>query len=178
MDPNQPQSPSVNSPIYQESGEKNAKWLWLLIILIIAGALGFAYFRGIGPFASLKSGGAEPSPSPSSFSFSSPSPSAEASAGATVDKSVAKIKVLNGSGTAGVASTVKDLLEGKGWKVASVGNADNYDYTQTVLKFKSAAKKYESALSSDLSSKYSVITSSEPVEASDSADIIVIVGSK
>ena len=45
----------TSAPIYQESQEKNAKWLWLFIVLIIVGALIYAFVKGIGPFAAFKS---------------------------------------------------------------------------------------------------------------------------
>ena len=172
------QTPTAGTPIYQESQEKNAKWLWLLIIIIIIGALVFAYVRGIGPFGSLKSSKEEASPAPSAQKLSSPTPSPEATTEANLEKSQPKIRILNGSGTAGVASTVKNLLEGKEWVVASIGNADDFDYQQTVLRFKSAFKKFEQALSDDLSGQYSVISSRDDLEATDSADIEVIVGKK
>ena len=70
------------------------------------------------------------------------------------------------------------LLEGLGYKVASIGNANNYDYASTELRFKEAFKKFKDTLVSDLSSKYSVKVSSSDLEATDSADIEVIVGAK
>lgn len=176
MDPQQP--PVSQSPIYQETEEKNAKWLWFLIVLIIVGALVFAYIRGIGPFASLKGEDQSvPSPTPTSFPTTTPTPVSEASKEADIDKTEVEIKVLNGSGTPGLASVVKDLLEGKGWTVASIGNADSYDFPKTLLKFKPSAKKFEEALAADLSSKYSVETG-EDLEASSAADVEVIVGAK
>lgn len=169
------QTPTAGTPIYQESSEKNAKWLWLLIALIIIGALIFAYVRGIGPFGSLKS---QETASPTPKVLTSPSPSPEATSETDLNKSEPAIRILNGSGTAGVASAVKNLLEGKAWKVASVGNADSFDYEQTVLRFKSAFAKFEKALTADLSDDYSVISSSDNLEATDSADIEIIVGAK
>jgi len=169
------QTPTAGSPIYQESQAKNAKWLWFLIVLVIIGALVFAFVRGIGPFAQFqKTSEEEISPTP--FALESPSP--EATADAELDKSEPKIRVLNGSGTAGVASSVKDFLEGKGYQVTSIGNAANYDFTQTVIRFKEGFKKFEEVLFSDLSDQYSVKVDSENLEATDSADIEVIAGAK
>ena len=169
------QTPTAGSPIYQESQAKNAKWLWFLIVLVIIGALVFAFIRGIGPFAQFqKTSEEEISPTP--FALESPSP--EATADAELDKSEPKIRVLNGSGTAGVASSVKDFLEGKGYQVTSIGNAANYDFTQTVIRFKEGFKKFEEVLFSDLSDQYSVKVDSENLEATDSADIEVIAGAK
>lgn len=175
MDPQQ--TPTAGTPIYQESQEKNAKWLWLLIILIIIGALAFAFFRGIGPFSQFRKESPEASPSPKSI-FTSPSPAAESTPGANLNKSEPAVRVLNGSGVAGKASVVKDLLEENGYTVASIGNADSFDFERTVLRFKESFKKFEEALTADLSDSYSVTTSSDNLEATDSADIEIIVGSK
>ena len=171
------QTPTAGTPIYQEAPEKNAKWLWFLIVLIIAGALVFAYVRGIGPFGQFKSSSSnEVSPTPRA---ATPSPVVlESTPAADLDKSSPKIRILNGSGTAGVASVVKDLLAGKGWQVVAIGNADNFDFGQTVLRFKSSFVKFEEALVGDLSDDYSVGVSQDKLEATDSADIEVIVGTK
>lgn len=173
---NQPVSPA---PIYQESQDKNAKWLWLLIFLIIIGALVFAFFRGIGPFAAISpfTKSASPTPSASPFvqssPFSEPSPSVE-----DVDKSEVSIRILNGSGVTGKASAVKDFLEELGWTVATIGNADNSDYASTEVRFKEDSRKFEDSIISDLSDKYDASVSSDDLESSDSADIEVVVGAK
>lgn len=171
-------TPAAPAPIYQESQEKSAKWLWLLIFLIIIGALAFAFFRGLGPFENLspfiKGKISSPTPSPVSIS----SPQSEASPTTDVDKAAADIRVLNGSGIAGKASAVKDFLEGLGWTVASIGNADNYEFENTQIRFKEGFEKYESVLKEDMSSDYSVATSDDPLESSDSADIEITVGTK
>lgn len=165
-------------PIYQEStGGKNAKWLWLLIALIIVGALVFAFAKGIGPFGKFKKGSqsAIESPAPASV-VESPSP--EATTSASFDKSQIKIRILNGNGTSGAASAAKDFIEGKGYKVVTIGNAATTDFAQTVVKLKDAVLNIKSMLVSDLSDKYSVTVSSTPLEASDSADVEVTLGAK
>ncbi len=171
----QQNTPTAGTPVYQQSQEKNAKWLWLLIVLIIIGALVFAYIRGIGPFGALKNQAGEtasPTPFEETSTFIESSPEAE------LDRSEAQVRVLNGSGTAGVASSMKDLLEGKGWKVESVGNAPNFDFENTVLRFKESFKKFADLLSGDLSGDYSVTVSDDDLSATDSADVEVIVGAK
>jgi len=170
------QTPTAGSPIYQETQAKNAKWLWFLIALIIIGALIFAFVRGIGPFAQFaKTATEEPTPSIVE-EFASPSP--EATVEAELDKSEPKIRVLNGGGKAGVASSVKDFLESKGYTVSAIGNAASYDFEQTVIRFKENFKKFQESLFSDLSDEYSVIVDSDNLEATDSADIEIIVGAK
>jgi len=179
----QPNQPVTSAPIYQESQEKNAKWLWLLIILIIVGALAFAFFRGIGPFAAISpfaKSQASPTPSPiSQVVESSPLEEASPSPSEDVDRSAAKLRVLNGSGVTGKASSTKDFLENLGWKVVTIGNADGDTYAKTEVRFKPKSKTtYEATLLKDLSDKYSASTSSDDLEATDSADIEVIVGSQ
>ncbi len=170
-------SSTGGSPIYQESQEKNAKWLWLLIILIIIGALVFAFFKGIGPFSQFRksSGKPEASPTPQVVSSSSPEASPQTQ---ELDKTKPQIRVLNGSGVAGVASSFKDFIEGLGYKVTSIGNAENYGYSQSQIRFKVDFKKYSNSLVSDLSNKYSVKVSDSDLESTDSADIEIIVGTK
>lgn len=173
----------TSSPIYQEStGGKNAKWLWLLIAIIIIASLGFAFYKGIGPFAQFRQGGQETSQesslSESFFSSPSPSPSPEATGGAALDKAVVNIRILNGNGKVGVASAAKNFIEGKGYKVTSLGNAQNYDFAQTVIKLKESLAKYKDILISDLSDEYSVSVSDEALEATDSADVEITIGAK
>jgi len=168
-------TPQATGPIYQESQGKSAKWLWLLIILIIIGALAFAFFRGIGPFAKYSPFVAKATPTPEA----TVEPAAEVTPEPEVlNKSIPKIKVLNGSGVAGKASAVKDLLQSKGYTVISVGNAANYDYTNTEVDFKSDFLKYKDQLITDLSDKYSAAAGATPLESTDSADIAVIVGAQ
>ena len=173
----QQNTPTAGTPVYQQSQEKNAKWLWLLIILIIIGALVFAFIKGIGPFGTLKNrGSAVESPTPAEFT--QPLSTTEASPQASLDKSEPKIRVLNGIGKAGVASSVKDFLEGKGYKVEEIGNAPNFDFEQTAIRFKESFHKFQDLIFGDLSDKYSVVVSEDDLSATDSADIEVIVGAK
>ncbi|MEX2028073.1 MAG: LytR C-terminal domain-containing protein, partial [Candidatus Curtissbacteria bacterium] len=164
-------------PIYQESQDgKNAKWLWLLIALIIIGALAFAFVRGIGPFGQFRgSETVDESPMPESF-VSSPSP--EATSAAEVDKSTIRIRVLNGSGKAGAASAAKDFLEGLGYVVPTIGNAANNDFAKTVITFKASVMNIKDILVSDLSDEYSVTVSDDSLEATDSVDVEVILGAQ
>ena len=165
-----------SNPIYQEPKTKSAKWLWILVILIIIGGLVFAYVRGIGPFANINNlVKSSPSPTPEIVELA---PTPEASPSPLVDKASAKVRVLNGSGETGKAATVKAFLETAGWKVASIGNADNSDFTQTEVRVKDKFSTFSDVMISDLSGKYSATANSEVLEASDSADIEVTVGTK
>ena len=174
---NDSQTPMAGSPIYQESQVKNAKWLWFLVILIIIGVLVFAFVRGIGPFGQL-SLLTRDKPSPTPLAVSSPFPEESPTPTDALDRSAPTVRVLNGSGRVGAASSFKDFLEGKGYAVSAIGNADSYDYQKTTIRFKETFKKFEQILFSDLSDQYSVEVSTSDLEATDSADIEVIVGAK
>lgn len=181
MDPNQVQSPVAGTPIYQDNQDGgNAKWLWVLIALIVVGALAFAFIKGIGPFAKLRGGEVveEASPSPQAVIEEITSPSPEATTSAGVDKSLVKIRILNGGGKAGAASEAKDFLEARDWQVSTLGNADSYDFSQTIVRVKTKFASLGSALIKDLSSKYSVQPTVEELDATASADLEVIVGTK
>lgn len=172
-------TPTAGAPIYQQSQEKNAKWLWLLIVLIVIGALAFAFFRGIGPFANISPFVKQEVSSPTPFVQSSPTASSPSPISETeIDKTQPAIRVLNGSGIAGLASSAKDFLENLGWRVTSVGNAQAYDFDKTQVRLKDGFVKYQEALVGDLSDKYSVEVSSDSLSSTDSADIEVIVGKK
>lgn len=171
---NQPVSPA---PIYQESQDKNAKWLWLLIFLIILGALAFAFFRGIGPFESISpfaKGQASPTPSPSPIALSSPA--AEESPATDLDRSEVSVRVLNGSGVSGKAASVRDFLEELGWTVDSIGNADADDYATTEVRYKEEFEDFADLIVEDLSSDYDASASTDTLDSTASADIEVIVG--
>ena len=171
---NQQVSPA---PIYQESQDKNAKWLWLLIFLIIIGAVVFSFFRGIGPFEAISPFTKTDNPSPSASPFAVSSPIAESSPAAVdLDRGEISIRVLNGSGVSGAAASARDFLEGLGWTVDSVGNADRDDYKKTEVRFKEDSRKFEDLILEDLGENYDAMASSDDLEASSSADIEVIIG--
>ncbi len=98
---------------------------------------------------------------------------------AEVKTSLYPIKVLNGSGISGEASTVKSLLEKNDYKVSSIGNADNSKYEETVIKVKKSVEKaWVTKLKEVLSKSYKLGSDEETLSDDESSDVIVIVGSK
>lgn len=88
------------------------------------------------------------------------------------------IKVLNGSGITGEASKLQEILEKEGFKVSETGNADNYEYTDTIVQTKKDIEKtFLEKLKNLIGKTYSVGTD-DLLSASGSSDIVVIVGSK
>ena len=86
-----------------------------------------------------------------------------------------KIKVLNGSGTAGKASEMKDILTKKGYGEIITGNADNYDYVTTEVQVKKTFSQVSSMLKIDLKDYLSTFKQSV-LDATSTADLIIIIG--
>lgn len=92
-----------------------------------------------------------------------------------LDRASLTIMVQNGGGVPGAASKAKTTLEGLGYTVSGTGNADNFEYENTVIQVKSTKKAYLDLLKKDLAKSYTIGTTSATL-TSGSADAIIIVG--
>lgn len=87
-----------------------------------------------------------------------------------------KIWILNGSGKAGEAKKLADLLADKGFNIIKTGNADNYDYENTFIKAKEKIEQeFTDKIKEELKDEYK-IAKDENLEATESADVIIIIG--
>lgn len=111
-------------------------------------------------------------PTPEATAAATPTPTPQEE----LDKSALIIQVLNGSGTSGAASDVADLLRGAGYTVSSTGNAETFEYEQTVVQIKESQEQYADALITDLSTEYDVSSEVETLAENARFDAIVIVG--
>lgn len=157
-----PQLPKFNLPTKE------------LMIFLVSFVLSFVFFLAITRLKSNLSfltAKTEPTVTPVMIKPTSlPLPSS------AINKIELKIKVLNGSGTKGKASEVKDLLKEKGYQEILTGNADNFDYEKTELQIKKSKKQEAEILKNDL--RESVSSFKESILAEDqSADIVIIIGS-
>ncbi|GAB4219367.1 MAG: hypothetical protein Fur009_5200 [Candidatus Microgenomates bacterium] len=87
-----------------------------------------------------------------------------------------KIQVLNGSGVAGKASEMKDILKKKGYSEIITGNADKFDYKTTEIQIKKDKYQAVNLIKEDLKDYLSIFKESS-LEASKTPDIIIIIGS-
>jgi hypothetical protein len=94
-----------------------------------------------------------------------------------LDKSLLKIRVENGVGVAGMATKTKAVVEGYGYKVLEVGDADKTGYEKTQLKVKGSKKDYLELLKKDLSEKYELETA-DNLDESKGYDVLLIIGKK
>ncbi|MDI6821515.1 MAG: LytR C-terminal domain-containing protein [Actinomycetota bacterium] len=90
-----------------------------------------------------------------------------------VDKSKARIDVLNGNGITGSAKEIADLLRRNGFNIRNIRNADSYDYAQTIIRYRSANEDVAQLVADQIKGKYSAILKKD---SSIQTDIIVILG--
>lgn len=95
----------------------------------------------------------------------------------TIDKKTIKIKILNGSGTKGLASEVKTILQKADYSEILTGNADTFDNEKTTVQVKDTKKNELKLLLSDLKSHVTVDdTNITTLKKDESADIILVIG--
>ena len=93
-----------------------------------------------------------------------------------LDRAKLSIHVLNGTGETGVAKKASDFLEGLGYNVVQIGNADTSDFTSTEIQIVSGKDDYIALLKKDLSANYTVGKTSGTPPADEKADAVVIIG--
>lgn len=170
------QKPSVQDfkpKVSFEQSSRGPSPLLIIIpgVLILGAILGGVYFYQ-------KSLSGSPSATPTSYdNMATTAPGASASPEATLDLTKYPINVQNGSGIAGVAGSVKDLLTKAGFEVSAAGNAKTYDYTDTVIQAKSdVPQAFLDKLQTELEGVYSV-NKPETLPDSSKDEVVVIVGS-
>lgn len=144
-------------------------------VLLLGAVLGGIYFYQ-------KSLSNHPSASPTPFenlATSEPSVATNPSASpsAKLDLTKYPIDVQNGVGIPGTAASAKDLLTKAGFKVTATGNADNYNYTNTIIKTKSdVPADFVTKLQTTLSGIYSV-AKPQTLDSTSTYEVVVIIGS-
>ncbi len=96
--------------------------------------------------------------------------------GETVDRSNLRIMVQNGSGYEGAASRMRDKLDiiGYTYENIDIGDADNPDYENSIVYYRTDYKKQAEQIASDIGG--TAIQISEDPSLGDMYDIIIIVG--
>ncbi|MEX1052589.1 MAG: LytR C-terminal domain-containing protein [Patescibacteria group bacterium] len=91
-----------------------------------------------------------------------------------VVKEEIRIKILNGSGTAGKAGEVEDILNELGYTETVTDNAESFDYTTTEIQVKTSFAHVIETLTEDLS-EYVSSTEITTLDEDDTSDVIIIV---
>ncbi|MBF8249460.1 MAG: LytR protein [Candidatus Levybacteria bacterium] len=148
--------------------KKNYMWPILFIfILAIALMVGiFVYKQGI--FKGVKVNVVTLSPTPTI----TPEPTK------AIDLAQYEIEIQNGSGVEGEASRQKLSLTAEGFTISSVGNADNSDYTDTIIQAKKEVNKdFIVKLEGILGDSFTV-GETEVLSDDSSTPVIIILGTK
>lgn len=90
-----------------------------------------------------------------------------------LDRSEYTILIQNGSGTAGAAGRLADLLGDLGYTLGGTENADNFDYTETEIHVSSGNKALLDLLESDIESEYTIGATSTDHDGDEDALIII-----
>lgn len=149
--------------------KKNYMWPILLVFIIAILSLTgvFFYRRGIN-INNNEANVAKLSPTPTI----APEPTK------TIDLTKYEIEVQNGSEVSGEASRQQTSLEEEGFMVSSIGNADNSDYTDTIIKAKTEVDKdFIAKLKSFLNNSFTV-GETETLSEDTSVPVVVIIGIK
>lgn len=93
-----------------------------------------------------------------------------------LDRALLTVDVQNGSGEAGAAKKIANVLISLGYKTGTVGNADTFDYTGITIQVKSTKANYLEQLKKDLSENYTVFSATKDLPSSSTADALVIYG--
>lgn len=168
---------AVPSPVVSQepiANEPKGNLLWKIVpaclVLLAVGAGVWLYTQG---FKKDQNNRATPSPVAQQTQESSlqPTPVQE------INLKDYKIKILNGSGIAGEAAKLKDLLGQEGFTVESTGNADNSDYNKTIIEAgKDVPTDAVNKLKDFLQKSYSVSNVQELTDTTE-ASIRIIIGS-
>lgn len=151
----------------------------IVFALTVGGIYGLSRvnWSGMGGFnlARMTSGISFGAPSATPIPSNTPVPTVTPSPTPELAREDIRIRVLNGSGTAGKATDVRDILRDAGYSDILTGNADSFDYEQTEIQIKEESEIYFGTLQTDLS-EYVEINESTTLDEDDAADVVIIIG--
>lgn len=81
------------------------------------------------------------------------------------------ISILNGSGIKGLAKDLEQRLQKEGFKIEKVGNAENFNFKETLIKYKKDKEREARFLNQFFNNKFKLIETENQEE-----DIILIIG--
>jgi len=111
----------------------------------------------------------KPTPVPTKIVKPSPTPTPK------IKKDELKIKILNGSGVAGKASEMEDILKDIDYQEIITGNADSYDFTITEIGVKKSKTYIANLLKKELS-EYIKSPKITTIDNDETSDVIITIG--
>lgn len=87
------------------------------------------------------------------------------------------VKIQNGAGISGVAAKARDYMQNLGYKVIEIGNFENSDKQNTLVKIKTSKKEYKNLLINDLKANYSLVVE-DGLDETLNYDVLIVIGAK
>lgn len=166
---------SLDTSSIQQAEKKGGKIILFIGLILIGAAISIGVFIAYRKTQVQKQiPNVEPVPTKSQ---TLPSPTPTTTPTPTLDRSELSLKVLNGTGEPGVAGAAAEMLEEKGYENVDTGNADSYDYQETVILIKENKSEYFDLLYQDLSEEYSVSSEAASLDEDSDYDAEIIIGS-
>lgn len=169
MEESQPRVPQPQADPENRSGKK--LFLIALPIVFLVGVLvggAIMYREGV---KKQNESTIQATPTPPAEPTETPTPK-------EIDVSKHPITILNGSGIAGQAAKVKEILEEQKFVVASTGNADRSDYKETVIQAKkSVESEFLEKLKKTLEEAEYIVAEIEELSDTEESDVTIFVGS-
>ena len=139
-----------------------------VLVLLVAGAGGYYFWQS-------RNAATTPKETAETTEIETPT---EAPTPEEVDKSEFSIEIQNGSGVEGEAGRAQTLLEDNDFTVDTTGNADNYDYEETVIQAgEDVSEAWLDELRNTLEEQYTVESRVEDIGEDATSEVVVIVGS-
>ncbi len=107
-----------------------------------------------------------------------PAPTVEPTAIPELSREDVNIQILNGTGTAGIAGEMRDILIDLGYTEVLTDNADSFDFVSTQIAIKADKKEYLDLLVDDLSDTIKIKKANiSTLDKKEEADIVITIGS-
>ncbi len=153
-----------------------------LLLLALAGFAAFSYYSGQGSTEGELALEGESSPTVLSENETAESTETEGTQeeesdenNPELDKTELVIRIENGAGIPGIAGEAQTFLEEKGYTILDVGNADEQDRQDTMLKFKDTKLGYKDLLVKDMEESYELVVEQGLGEELE-YDVLIVIG--
>lgn len=181
-----PENPDDKFAIFDNEEEKPKLSILKIVLLFILGFVvggasvgAFLYFNPLQKSEEKKMEETTPAETPTPEAMQEKSEEATDSAQTKeVNFSEYSVQILNGSGIAGAAGTVEDLLKEQGFEIFETGNADSYDYENTEVQIIGGLPKEVYDTIEKGLENYTVTLSEENLPEDSQYDVVIIVGQK
>jgi hypothetical protein len=160
-------------PSYVERSSPKPKLLliFIIVLVLIIAALAGLYFLGASKNNHIiQSVPAAPTPT---IAIQRPTPSP---APKVLNRSDLTVAIKNGSGTVGAAKGISSYLNGLGYTIGTIGNADKFTYTGITVHVKKNKSTYLGQLQSDILENDKNASISAGIDDTITTDAEVIVG--